>query len=79
MKSTITIMIIILINLTTLSLQAADDAPEPEQPINIQTLTLDNAIDYALKHSPQIKEAEIVIALSEIDLAKTKWWNWFVR
>jgi outer membrane protein TolC len=43
----------------------------------LETLTLDEALTYALEHSPKIKEAQINVALAEIDLKRTRWWNWF--
>ena len=68
--------IILIIPLITLNLYAAEQ-PETKQ-LNFQTLTLENAITYALKHSPKIKQAKITVALAELDLKQTKWWNWFV-
>ncbi len=72
------ILLIILIFLITLNLYAADEKQETKQQLEIQTLTLDNAITYALEHSPKIKQAQITVALAELDLKQTKWWNWFV-
>jgi len=69
------IFIVILITTATLNIWAAD---KPKEQLNIQTLTLEDAIAYALEHSPKIKQAKITVALAEIDLKQTRWWNWFV-
>ena len=78
MKSILIIILIVLTTLNTLNLYAADEARETNQQIDIQTLTLDQAIAYALEHSPQIKQAQITVALAELDLKSTRFWNWFV-
>ena len=48
------------------------------QELDFERLTLEDAITYALEHSPKIKQAKITVALAEIDLKQTSWWNWFV-
>jgi len=68
---------ITLIALIPLNLYAAEQ-PETKQQLNIQTLTLEGAITFALEHSPKIKGAQITVALAELDLKQTRFWNWFV-
>ena len=77
MKPKFIILIITLIALISPNLYAAEQ-PKPKGQLNLQTLTLDQAITHALEHSPKIKQAQITIALAELDLKQTKWWNWFV-
>jgi len=69
--------ILFLMMFLIVNLQAAE-LPEQQIELDLETLTLDQAISYALEHSPAIKEAEITVALSELDLKQTKWWNWFI-
>jgi outer membrane protein TolC len=71
------ILLITLITLVTLNLFAEDLGQETKQ-LNIETLTLSDAIAYALENSSKIKEAKITSALAELDLNQTKWFNWFV-
>ena len=52
--------------------------PEQNSELDFETLTLEDAIAHALEHSPKIKQAQITVALAELDLKQTKWWNWFV-
>ena len=68
----------ILIFLIPLFVHASDKQPEPKQQLDIQMITLEDAVNYALKHSPQIRQAQITVALAELDLKKTRFWNWFV-
>jgi len=69
-------LICIFFLIITLNIQAQE--PEQKQGLDFEKLTLDQAITYALEHSPKIKEAQITVALAELDLKQTKWWNWFV-
>ena len=77
MKPILTITLISLIALITPKFSGAGDKPEPKQ-LNFKTLTLENTISYALEHSPKIKQAQITVALAELDLKSTRFWNWFV-
>ena len=77
MKLKFIILIITLTTLITLTLYAAEQQ-EPKQQLDMQTLTLEDAITYALEHSSTIKQAQITVALAELDLKKTRFWNWFV-
>ncbi len=70
LASTLFLMLLLTVNLTAQQQQNTD--------LDLENLTLEDAITYALEHSPQIKEAEITVALAEIDLKQTKWFNWFV-
>ena len=45
---------------------------------NFDTLTLDQVIDYALKHAPEIKQAQFTVALVELDLKQTDFWKQLV-
>jgi len=78
MKSILIIILIVLTTLNTLNLYAADEEQETKQQLDMQRLTLENAITYALEHSPKIKQAKITVALAELDLKQTRFWNWFV-
>ena len=84
MRLTFTLVLILLL---TVNLHAAeqqqkpggsDDIPAEQAAFDLEHLTLDDAITSALEHSPKIKEAEITVALAEIDLKQTRWFNWFV-
>ena len=77
MKLKFIILIITLTTLITLTLYAAEQQ-EPKQQLDMQTLTLEDAITYALEHSSTIKQAKITVALAELDLKQTRFWNWFV-
>ena len=67
MKLKFIILIITLTTLITLTLYAAEQQ-EPKQQLDMQTLTLEDAITYALEHSSTIKQAKITVALAELDL-----------
>jgi len=69
-------LVCIFFLILTLNLQAQEPEKKPE--IDFENLTLEQAVTYALEHSPKIKEAKITVALAELDLKHTKWWNWFV-
>ena len=67
------IFLIIFLNFNVYALES-----EQQPELDFETLTLDQALSFALEHSPKIKEARITVALAELDLKQTKWWNWFV-
>ena len=41
-------------------------------------LTLDEAVETALEHSPKIGEAREKIALAELDVKAAVWWRWLI-
>ena len=52
-----------------------DLASKEQQALDFDTLTLEGAIAFALKHSPAIAEAELTVALAELDLKRTQFWK----
>lgn len=50
--------------------QEQDGLPKP-----MSQLSLEDAINIGLQHSPLIKQAELNVALAELDLKSTKWWK----
>lgn len=56
----------------------SDSEPKPSHQPPISNLSLQEAIDSALKHSPLIKQAEITVALAELDLKATHWWRQWI-
>ena len=56
----------------------AEEMPEKNKDLDFEGLTLDNAVTHALEHSLKIKQAKVTVALAEIDLKQTRFWNWFM-
>ncbi|MBI1924640.1 TolC family protein [Candidatus Poribacteria bacterium] len=54
------------------------EAQTEPPPLNFETLTLDQAIAFALKHAPLIQEASLTVALAELDLKRTQLWRRFI-
>lgn len=51
---------------------------EGSLPLNFETLTLDQATSFAQTHAPEIKAAMLTVALAELDLKQTSFWNQLV-
>jgi outer membrane protein TolC len=78
LSSILFLLLLLTANLAAQQQQNTDLSARAQAGLDLENLTLDDAIAYALLHSPTIKEAEITVALAEIDLKQTKWFNWFV-
>jgi outer membrane protein TolC len=51
------------------------EAPKEPETLYFDTLTLDQAIAFALTHAAAIQEAELTVALAELDLKRTQFWR----
>jgi hypothetical protein len=51
------------------------EAPQEPETLSFETLTLSQAVAFALQHAPQIQEAELTVALAELDLKRTQFWR----
>ena len=70
-------MLHITLVLLMLPLNLQADKPSAP-PIDLETLTLDQAISYALKHSPEIKQAQLTVAIAQLDLKQTELKYWLI-
>ena len=52
-----------------------DKSPKEQLTLDFETLTLEQALTFALQHAPAIAEAQITVALAELDLKRTRFWR----
>ncbi len=76
MRFTTIAFILLLLGWVQYTVEAQTGEAQTEPPtLNFETLTLDQAIAFALKHAPLIQEAELTVALAELDLKRTQLWK----
>jgi outer membrane protein TolC len=78
MRLAFTLVLMLLLKVNIHAVEPPKQNTDQPAAVDLEHLTLDDAITSALEHSPQIKAAEITVALAEIDLKQTQWFNWFV-
>jgi outer membrane protein len=46
--------------------------------VDVETLTLDEALALAREHAPKLQDARAKVALAQLDVQATRWWQWLV-
>ena len=76
MRLTTITFILLLLSWVQYTVEAQTGEAQTEPPaLNFETLTLDQAIAFALQHAPAIQEASLTVALAELDLKRTQLWR----
>jgi outer membrane protein TolC len=73
----VTVMFLLLV-LNQQGLAQVPQAQKEPQALDFETLTLDQATSFALTHAPAMQEAQLTVALAELDLKQTSFWNQLV-
>ena len=50
----------------------------PVASLDVETLRLDDAITLALEQSPKLQDGRAKVALAQLDVKATSWWQWLV-
>jgi outer membrane protein TolC len=46
--------------------------------VDVETLTLDQALALAREHAPKLQDARAKVALAQLDVQATRWWQWLI-
>jgi hypothetical protein len=47
-------------------------------PVDVATLTLDEAIALAREQAAKVQDARAKVALAQLDVQATRWWQWLI-
>jgi outer membrane protein TolC len=68
----------ILLGVALLTLAVVRPGLAAPPAVDLDTLTLDQALALAREHAPRLQDARAKVALAQLDVQATRWWQWLV-